>query len=87
MRGWMPVARAVATRPRLWVTALRQAVALAPTRWWHARPPLPTPHSAYLRFRLVTQYGDPSHRPEPADVVAYLDWCRRMHRLRYPSQP
>ena len=80
MRGWMPVAAAVAARPRLWATALRQAVALAPARWWRARPPLPTPHPAYLRFRLVTQYGDASHRLDPADVVAYLDWCRRYRR-------
>ena len=76
----MPVVTAVVARPRLWATALRQAVALAPTGWWRARPPLPTPDRAYLRFRLVTQYGDPTHHLDPADVVTYLDWCRSYRR-------
>ena len=45
---------------------------------WYRRPPfLPVPSGEYLRFRLVTQYGDADHRPEPADVVNYLAWCRR----------
>ena len=76
----MRVVGAVAARPRLWATALRQAVVLAPSRWWRARPPLPFPDPTYVRFRLVTQYGDPAHHPEPADVVAYLDWCRQYRR-------
>jgi hypothetical protein len=29
-----------------------------------------------MRFRARTAYGDPDHRPEPADVVAWLEWCR-----------
>jgi hypothetical protein len=37
------------------------------------------PDRAYLGFRLETQYGDPKHRAEPDDVVAYLVWCRREH--------
>jgi hypothetical protein len=37
------------------------------------------PDRAYLGFRLETQYGDPKHRAEPGDVVAYLVWCRREH--------
>jgi hypothetical protein len=39
-------------------------------------PFLPVPSGEYLRFRLVTQYGDPDHRPEPDDVINYLAWCR-----------
>jgi hypothetical protein len=38
------------------------------------------PDAAYLRFRLVTQYGDPAHEPDPDDVVAWLEWCRRLRR-------
>jgi hypothetical protein len=63
--------------PGLWPVALRQARRLAPPRWWRRPPFLPLPHPAYLRFRLVTQYGDERHRPEPADVLNYLRWCRR----------
>ena len=50
---------AVVARPRLWPAALRQAVRLAPSRWWSRAPFLPVPDRAYVRFRLTTQYGDP----------------------------
>jgi hypothetical protein len=70
------VAGAVARHPGLWWTALRQLWALAPNGWWRRRPWLPLPDPAYLRFRLVTQYGDATHTPEPGDVVTYLHWCR-----------
>lgn len=76
-RKWLgPVAVAVARRPWLWGTAVRQVVVLAPNGWWRRRPWLPVPDDAYLRFRLVTQYGDGGHPPEPEDLVAYLRWCR-----------
>lgn len=45
--------------------------------WYRRAPFLPVPTGDYLRFRLITQYGDPNHRPEPADVVNYLAWCRQ----------
>jgi hypothetical protein len=28
----------------------------------------------------VTQYGDADHRPEAADVVSYLTWCRDIRK-------
>jgi hypothetical protein len=63
-------------RPGLWTTAVRQVVVLAAPGWWHRRPFLPLPDRDYLRFRMITQYGDPDHAPETADVVTYLHWCR-----------
>ena len=24
----------------------------------------------------VRTYGDPTHEPEPGDIVTYLHWCR-----------
>ena len=75
--SWVgPVAIAVLIRPSLWVTAVRQVVVLAAPGWWRRRPFLPLPDPDYLRFRLVTQYGDGDHEPVAADVVAYLHWCR-----------
>lgn len=71
----------VLRRPALWGVALAQLVRLAPRGWWRRWPPLPSPDPSYLRFRLQTQYGDPSREPEPADVVAYLKWCRRYGRV------
>jgi len=79
MRGWLPIVGALARRPRLWPTAWRQAGRLAPDGWARRAPFLPLPDPAYVRFRMVTQYGDPSARPAPDDVLAYLGWCRRWH--------
>jgi hypothetical protein len=71
------IGRAVAAHPRLWGTAVRQARRLVPRRWWRRRPFLPLPDRAWLRFRAETQYGDPDRRPEPDDVVAWLQWARQ----------
>lgn len=86
-RAWLvSAAGAIALRPWLWPVAMAQAVRLAPTGWWRRWPPVPLPDPAYLRFRLQTAYGDPDRPPSVDDVVAYLHWCRRMRRLRYPAQ-
>ena len=77
LRGWVgPAFWAVLRRPRLWGTAVHQVRVLAAPGWWRRPPFLPLPDADYMRFRLVTQYGDPAHAPEPADVIAYLHWCR-----------
>ena len=78
---WGRAAAAVAVRPTLWWTAVRQVFVLAVPGWWRRWPPLPLPDPAYLRFRLVTAYGDPDRDPEPADVVTYLRWCREWRAL------
>jgi len=71
---------AVLRRPALWGAALRAARRTSTPGWWRRRPFLPVPSGEYLRFRLVTQYGDPDHAPVPADVLAYLAWCRDWDR-------
>ena len=71
----------VLAHPTLWPTAVRQGIRLVPARWWTHRPYLPVPSRKYLDFRMVTQYGDISHRPEPRDVLNYLRWCRDWQRL------
>jgi hypothetical protein len=53
---------------------------MVPDGWTRTAPFLPAPPRGYLEFRMVTQYGDISHRPEPGDVVNYLRWCRRWER-------
>ena len=42
-----------------------------------ARRSCPLPDPDYLRFRLETQYGADG-RPDPHDLVTYLEWCRDM---------
>ncbi|MGD9702081.1 MAG: hypothetical protein AB7Q42_06755 [Acidimicrobiia bacterium] len=78
---WLRIASALVSRPELWPTAFRQVHRLAAPGWWKRPPFLPVPAGGYLRFRLVTQYGDAERRPEPADVINYLAWCRRWDRL------
>ncbi|HET9091064.1 MAG TPA: hypothetical protein VFN50_01560 [Acidimicrobiales bacterium] len=77
---WWSAAVAVGGRPGLWATAVRQMAALAPRRWWRARPPLPLPSGAWLAFRMETAYGDPARRPSARDVVDFLEWCRESRR-------
>lgn len=74
------VVAAVARRPRLWPVALRQWRRTTPTGWWRKAPFLPVPSRDYLRFRLLTQYGDTQHPVDPGDVVNYLAWCRQWSR-------
>lgn len=78
--GWSAVIVAVAVRPRLWVTAVVQAVRLIPRRWWRTGSRLPWPAPAYIRFRSSTATGDPDAAPEPRDVIDWLDWCRSWRR-------
>lgn len=67
------------------MTAVRQMKRTAPPGWWKHRPFLPVPSGEYLRFRLITQYGDPEHAWEPDDVVNYLEWCRNFEAGRNPG--
>ena len=71
---------AVVRRPSLWVTAARQARRTASPGWWRRPPFLPVPSGDYLRFRMLTQYGDTDRAPDQRDVVNYLVWCREWDR-------
>lgn len=66
----------VVARPTLWATALRLVAGLARPGWAASWPPLPMPDPAYLRFRMLTAYGDEGAAPVPSDAVTYLEWCR-----------
>lgn len=69
-------AAAVARRPALWSTAVRQMRRTTAPGWWKRRPYLPVPSGSYVEFRLVTQYGDSGHAWDPDDVLNYLRWCK-----------
>lgn len=73
---------AVARRPDLWVTAVRQLRVLARPGWWRRPPFLPLPPRDYLRFRLQTAYGgDGTGTVRGEDLVSYLRWCRAWREL------
>lgn len=76
----LAIARVLSRHPTLWPTAARLWRRTVPSAWWRHRPFLPLPSSTYVRFRLLTQYGDTEHPPEAADVVHYLRWCRQRSR-------
>jgi len=40
------------------------------------------PDRAYLKFRMVTMYGDEDAQPRPDDLIAYLRWCKAWERAR-----
>ena len=73
---------AVARRPRLWSTAVRQAARLVPSGWWHRPPFLPVPDRAYLGLRATTQYGEARHPLVADDIVQYLAWGRALRRAQ-----
>lgn len=86
-RSWFRAIAAVVRRPRLWVTALRQLLALARPGWWRHPPFVPRPDPGYLAFRFETAYGRSDgeaargQRVATArDLVAYLEWCRGRNR-------
>jgi hypothetical protein len=76
LRWTVTATLAVARRPDLWVTAVRQLGRLAPSGWWRKAPYLPLPDPTYMHFRMVTAYGGQGGEPRPADVVTYLHWCK-----------
>jgi hypothetical protein len=73
--AWIRALLAIVLRPHLWPVAVRQSMRIARPGWWKRSPFLPLPDAGYLRFRLVTAYGD-TVAPKPDDLVSYLEWCR-----------
>lgn len=72
---------AVAIRPGLWSIAVTEVLLLAQPGWWRHWPPWPVPAPGYLRFRMHTAYGDAADQMTAREVIAYLQWCRRMRGL------
>ena len=82
MRRWRVAVVALAARPDLWPTVLRQVFVLAPDRWWRRRPFLPIPDRDWMAFRMTTAYGDSSAPIVADDLVVWLEWARRHQRPR-----
>ena len=82
MRLVRSAARAIAPHPALWATAARVMVRTARRSWWRRPPFLPLPDAEYVRFRMLTNYGDADATPTAEDIVHYLSWCRDFPRDR-----
>lgn len=66
----------------------RVALDLARLTWsfraldWYRRPPfLPLPPRDYMRWRMLTAYGDESAVPSVEDVIAFARWRRETMHL------
>ncbi|MDE0116800.1 MAG: hypothetical protein OXT07_09290 [bacterium] len=57
--------------PSLWTTAVRLG--------WRLRL---FPDPAYMKFRMVTMYGDAEALPRAEDLITYLRWCKAWGRPR-----
>jgi len=40
------------------------------------------PDPAYLKFRMITMYGDGHAQPRFEDLVTFLRWCKAWERHR-----
>src|SRR5207244_12866871 len=61
--------------PRLAVDLLRLAWSFR-ARGWLRRPPfLPLPPRVYLRWRMLTEYGEVAAEPPLEGVVLFASWC------------
>lgn len=73
---------AVAARPGLWATAVRLVFRSAASGWWRHWPSTPAPPLEYVAFRRETMLGGTGPgRLTPTEVVAYLQWCKRMRTI------
>lgn len=78
--SWSAVTAKLALRalisPRLALDLLNTAWAFRRRGWLRKAPFLPVPDSAYLRWRMVTAYGDEAAVPPVEDVIRFARWRR-----------
>ena len=79
--GWLRLSLALAARG---LSSPSTAAALLGVAWrfrrrgWITRFPfLPLPDRAYVRWRMLTAYGDENAGPPASDVVRYARWAVR----------
>ena len=63
--------------PRTGAALLRVAWRFRRRGWWRRPPFLPLPAVDYVRWRMLTAYGDGNVVPPMEDVVRYARWAVR----------
>lgn len=63
--------------PATGVALLRVAWRFRRRAWWRTPPFIPLPSREYVRWRMLTAYGDEDHVPPPSEVVRYARWAVR----------
>ena len=80
MMSWNLVT-AVGRRPDLWSEAVRTLFAVSRRDWWRNPPYLPVPDQPYADWRLATFHGDSATPLSARELVLYLEWRKKQHRL------
>ena len=65
--------------PALATALLRVAWRFRRRRWYRQAPFLPIPDRTYVRWRMLTAYGDSDAVPPADDVARYARWAVRNH--------
>lgn len=63
--------------PAIGVALLRVAWRFRRRHWWRRPPFIPLPSRDYVRWRMLTAYGDEDHVPQAGEVVRYARWAVR----------
>lgn len=71
------LATATLRHPSLAVDLLRVAWRFRARGWYARFPFLPLPSRPYLRWRMVTAYGDADIVPPAEDIIRYARWVGR----------
>jgi hypothetical protein len=84
MATWTSLALALVPRallnPRVAADLLALAWAMRRREWWRRPPFLPLPPPEYVRWRMLTAYGDEEAVPPVEDVLRFARWRRELLR-------
>ena len=84
MRSWTSLTVALCARavgnPRIAVDLVALAWSMRRRRWFRELPFLPLPPPEYVRWRMLTAYGDEDAVPSVADVIRLARWRRELLR-------
>ncbi len=69
-----------ALNPRVARDLLGLAWSMRMRGWWRSPPFLPLPPPEYLRWRMLTAYGDEDALPSVREVLRYARWRRELLR-------
>jgi hypothetical protein len=84
MRSWTALTvvllRRAVVNPRVALDLVSLAWSLRRRRWYRELPFLPLPPPEYVRWRMLTAYGDEDAVPPPGDVLRLARWRRDLLR-------
>ncbi|HXJ81168.1 MAG TPA: hypothetical protein VMS64_21120 [Candidatus Methylomirabilis sp.] len=84
MRTWTSLSLVLFSRsvvnPRVALDLLALAWSMRRRRWYREPPFLPLPPPEYVRWRMLTAYGDEDAVPPPEDVIRLARWRRDLLR-------